>query len=543
MLHFSKLKQAFIWLIVLAGFFYALPNVLPESIRGGPDIEGTLPSFMPRKTVNLGLDLQGGTHLLYEVDVASVKQGKLEAAADDARQFLRSEKPIIPATGFRVSGDTVTFRLARPEQMDLALERLKPINTVDAAALLTGSAKPPFVIDSDPKSGRITLTLTPEALEKESKDAVARSIEVIRQRIDELGTREPTIQRKGDDRIIVEVPGKSDPERIKELVGQTAKMTFHLLDTSVTVAEAQAGRIPPGARLVEGSNPAEPYVLIRRRPLVDGEDLVDSKPTFNRSGQPAVSFRFNGKGARRFGKATAENVGRRFAIVLDNKVISAPVINSPILGGSGIIEGGFTTESANDLSILLRAGALPAKLTVLDQGTVGAELGADSIRAGALALIIGFLSVVVFMVIVYGMLGLISDLALIANVLLMMGALSALQATLTLPGIAGIILTIGMAVDANVLIFGRVREEYRNGKTPMNAIETGYAKARSTILDANITTLIAAVLLLQFGSGPVKGFGVTLAIGIITSVFTAFVFSRLLTSYWLFKAKPKTLPI
>jgi preprotein translocase subunit SecD len=543
MLRFSPLKQAVLWLIVIIGFAYALPNVLPERIRGGPDVVGVLPSFIPSKTVNLGLDLQGGTHLLYEVDVDSVKQAKLEAAADDARQYLRSEKPIIPATGFKVSGDKVSFRLARPAQMEEALKRLKPINTVDQVLLLAGNTKPPFVMESDPQTGRITLTLTSEALEKEAKDAVARSIEVIRQRIDELGTREPTIQRKGDNRIIVEVPGKSDPERIKELVGQTAKMTFHMLDTSVSIGEAEAGRIPPGAKLVESSNPSEPYVLIRRRPLVDGEDLVDSKPSFNQSGQPAVSFRFNGKGARRFGKATAENVGRRFAIVLDNKVISAPVINSPILGGSGIIEGGFTTETANDLSILLRAGALPAKLTVLDQGTVGAELGADSIRAGTIALIIGFVSVVIFMVLVYGMLGFISDLALIANVLLMMGALSALQATLTLPGIAGIILTIGMAVDANVLIFGRVREEYRNGKTPLNAIETGYAKARSTILDANVTTLIAAVLLLQFGSGPVKGFGVTLAIGIVTSVFTAFVFSRLLTSYWLFRAKPKSLPI
>ncbi len=543
MLHFSKLKQAIIWLLVVVGLVFALPNALPENIRGGQDVVGTLPSFVPSKTVNLGLDLQGGTHLLYEVDVESVKQAKLEAAADDARQFLRSEKPIIPATGFRIDGDAVSFRLARPTQMDMALERIKPINTVDQALLLTGGTKAPFVMTSDPESGRITLSLTTEALDKEIRDAVARSIEVIRQRIDELGTREPTIQRKGDDRIIVEVPGKSDPERIKELVGKTAKMSFHMLDTSVSITEAMAGRIPPGAKLVEGSNPSEPNILIRRRPLVDGEDLVDSRPSFSQNGQPAVSFRFNGKGARRFGDATAKNVGRRFAIVLDDTVISAPVINSPILGGSGIIEGGFTTESANDLSILLRAGALPAKLTVLDQGTVGPEMGADSIRAGAFALIIGFVAVVIFMVLVYGIMGLIADAALIANVLMIVGALSALQATLTLPGIAGIILTIGMAVDANVLIFGRVREEYRNGKTPINAVETGFTKARSTILDANITTLIAAVLLLQFGSGPVKGFGVTLAIGIFTSVFTAFVFSRMLTSYWLFKAKPKALPI
>ncbi len=543
MLHFSPLKQAFIWLIVVAGLLFAMPNVLPENVRGGAEVVGTMPSFLPNKTVNLGLDLQGGTHLLYEVDLASVKQAKLESASDDARQYLRGERPIIPATGFRITGDIVSFRLARPEQMQEALRRLEPINQVDQAALLTGGGRAPFTVTSDPLSGQISFTLTREALDKETKDAVARSIEVIRKRIDELGTREPTIQREGNERIIVEVPGETDPERIKDLVGKTAKMTFHLLDTSVSVGEAQAGRVPPGAMLVEGSNPSEPYVLIRRRPLVDGEDLVDARPSFNQSGQPAVSFRFNNKGALRFGRATAENVGRRFAIVLDNKAISAPVINSPILGGSGIIEGGFTTETANDLSILLRAGALPAKLTVLDQGTVGAELGADSIRSGTIALILGFVAVVVFMVLVYGMLGLIADIALIANVLLIVGALSALQATLTLPGIAGIILTIGMAVYANVLIYGRVREEYRGGRTPMNAVETGFVKARPTILDANITTLIAAVLLLQFGSGPVKGFGVTLGIGIFTSIFTAFVFSRMLTSYWLFRTKPKTLPI
>ena len=543
MLRFSPLKQIFVWLVVVIGLLFALPNVLPQSIRGGGGVVGKLPGFLPSKTVNLGLDLQGGSHLLFEVDVDSVKQTKLETAADDARQFLRSEKPIIPATHFKIEGNTVSFRLARPAQMELALKRIKPISAVSQAALLSGKGKAPFVVQSDPQTGVISLTLTDAALQNEAKDAVARSIEVIRQRIDELGTREPTIQRQGDDRIIVQVPGENDPERIKALIGQTAKMSFHLLDTSVTVSEAQNGRVPPGAKLVEGANPSEPYLLIRRRALVDGEDLVDSKQTFNQSGQPAVSFRFNSKGALKFGKATSENVRRRFAIVLDDKVISAPVINSPILGGSGIIEGGFTSESANDLAILLRAGALPAKLTVLEQRTVGAELGADSIRAGAIALIVGFVAVVLFMVVVYGMLGFLSDLALIANVVLILGALSAIQATLTLPGIAGIILTVGMAVDANVLIFGRVREEYRAGRTPLNAIDIGFTKARATILDANITTLIAAFFLLQFGSGPVKGFGVTLAIGIVTSVFTAFVFARMLTAYYLLSVKPKTLPI
>ncbi len=543
MLHFSRLKQIGIWFIVVLGLLFALPNFLPVTVRGDEDIAGKIPGFLPSKIVNLGLDLQGGSYLLFEVDTDSVRTAKLETTQEEARQLLRSERPIVPARNFRINGNTVSFKLSRPEQMELALERLKPLNEIPAGQLITGNADKPFKVSSDAATGRISLTITDQALSKLSKDAVVRSVEVIRNRITELGTKDPTILRQGNSRIIVEVPGESDPVRIKRIIEKTAQMTFHLVDTSVSINEALAGRIPPGAKLVKTTNPAEPDLLVRRRVLVDGSDLIDAQQSFNQSGQPAVSFSFNSRGSIRFGNATAENVGRRFAILLDNESITAPVIRSPILGGSGIIDGGFTVTAANDLAVLLRAGALPAKLETLNERSVGAGLGQESIRAGSIALIVGFVAVMIYMVLVYGRFGLIANMALLVNLTLILGALSGLQATLTLPGIAGVILTIGMAVDANVLIFERIREEIAIGRSPMSAVETGFAKARSTILDANITTLIAAMLLLLFGSGPVQGFGVTLAIGIFTSVFTAFVFSRLLTSYWLVRAKPKTLSL
>ncbi|PHR57741.1 MAG: protein translocase subunit SecD [Robiginitomaculum sp.] len=543
MLHFSKAKQITIWLVIFLGLLFALPNFLSESIRGSEDVKGIIPVFLPSKTVNLGLDLQGGSYLLLEVDTDSVRANKLESTQEEARQLLRSDKPIIPARKFRISGNTVSFKLSRPNQMELALERLEPLNEVSQNQLISGNSDRPFVIKSDPVTGNISLSLTEKALTKQTKDAVARSVEVIRNRITELGTKDPTILRQGDSRIIVEVPGESDPVRIKRIIEKTAQMSFHLVDSSVSIQEALAGRIPPGAKLVTTTNPAEPDLLIRRRALVDGSDLTDAQQSFNQGGQPAVSFSFNSRGSIRFGNATAQNVNRRFSILLDNESITAPVIRSPILGGSGIIDGGFTVETANDLAILLRAGALPAKLETINERSVGPGLGQDSIRAGAIALLIGFVAVMIYMVLAYGLFGVFANAALITNLVLILGALSGLQATLTLPGIAGVILTIGMAVDANVLIFERIREEIAVGRTPLNAVETGFIKARSTILDANITTLIAAVLLLLFGAGPVQGFGVTLAIGIFTSVFTAFLFSRMLTAYWLMRFKPTTLSL
>jgi preprotein translocase subunit SecD len=543
MLYFSKAKQISIWFVIVLGLLFAIPNFLPVNVRGDEDVKGIIPAFLPSKTVNLGLDLQGGSYLLFEVDTDSVRAGKLESTQEEARQLLRAKKPIIPARNFRIVGNTVSFTLSRPDQMEMALERLKPLNEVAQAQILAGNSTKPFILSNDPATGRISLEITEETLTKQTKDAVVRSVEVIRNRITELGTKDPTILRQGDSRIVVEVPGETDPVRIKNIIEKTAQMTFHMVDSSVSIQEALAGRIPPGAKLVKTTNPNEPDLLVRRRALVDGGDLIDAQQTFNQAGQPAVSFTFNSRGAIRFGKATQENVGRRFSILLDNESITAPVIRGAILGGSGIIEGGFTVEGANDLAILLRAGALPAKLNTLSERTVSAGLGARAIRAGSMALIIGFIAVMLYMAAAYGRFGFIANAALIANLVLILGALSGLQATLTLPGIAGVILTIGMAVDANVLIFERIREELAVGRTPLNAVEIGFTKARSTILDANITTLIAAMLLLLFGAGPVQGFGVTLAIGIITSVFTAFLFSRMLTAYWLTKARPKTISL
>lgn len=542
MLHFSKAKQAVIWVIVLLGLLFSIPNFLPTSILGGDGEKGHWPEFLPRKTVNLGLDLQGGSYLLFEVDTKSVRSSKLESTQEEVRQFLRSERPIIPVRGLRIQGNSVTFRLAKPQQMELARKRLKPLMKTNTAQIIAGNPQSPYEVKEDAATGRFTYTITESKLKQLVKDAVVRSVEVVRSRITELGAKDPTVLRQGDARIVVEVPGESNPQRVKRIVEKTAKMTFHMVDTTVSVAEAQAGRVPPGTMLVKSDNPNEPELLVQRRSLVDGTDLKQAHQTFQ-NGRPVVAFEFNARGALKFGKATSENVGRRFAILLDGQSITAPRINSPIMGGSGIIEGGFSVQSANDLAILLRAGALPAKLIAINERSIGPGLGKDSIKAGANALIIGFIGVMIYMLMAYGLFGVFANSALIANLILMMGALSGLQATLTLPGIAGVILTVGMAVDANVLIFERIREELRLGRTPMNAVESGYAKARSTILDANITTLIAAGILLLFGSGPVQGFGVTLAIGIFTSVFTAFVFSRLLASYWMRRARPKTLVV
>jgi preprotein translocase subunit SecD len=377
--------------------------------------------------------------------------------------------------------------------------------------------------------------------------AVDQSIEIIRRRIDETGVREPTIQRQGEERILVQLPGIDDPDRIKDLLKKTAKMTFHLIDETTSVTDALAGRVPPGSVLMmsdqetDASGEPIPYV-VRKRVVVGGDTLVSAQSSFQEN-QPVVSFRFDSIGTRKFGEVTQENVGQRLAIVLDGKVISAPVIREPILGGSGVISGRFTVQETIDLALLLRAGALPADLTILEERTVGPDLGADSIRAGEIAAAIGLLAVIFFMALYYGLFGLFSAVALILNLIIIVGLLSLLQATLTLPGIAGIVLTLGMAVDANVLIFERIREEARGGKTPVAAMDAGYRRALTTIIDANVTTLIAAILLYNFGSGPVKGFAVTLGIGIVTSMFTAMMVTRLLSVVWLRRRRPKTLPL
>lgn len=522
MVYFPKWKAILVIAVCVAGFLFALPNVLSR------DTLDALPGWLPHKQVSLGLDLQGGSHLLLEVETDAVVREMLESLVDRVRVSLREAR--IQYTGLGVQRQAVVVTIRDPAQVEEALRQLRDLR--QETIIETG------------EGGRLELRFNEQELAAREASAVQRSVEIIRRRIDETGVREPTIQPHGANRILVQLPGIEDPERMKEILGQTAKMTFHIVDPRTTMAEAAAGQIPPGSMLVpsaEGSDAPQTYV-IGRRAVVSGENLVDAEPTFQ-EGQPVVSFRFDTRGAMQFGEVTRANVGQLLAIVLDGKVISAPRIREPILGGSGVITGNFTTEQAQDLALLLRAGALPAPLTILEERTVGPGLGADSIAAGQIAAVVGVILVAIFMVVAYGLFGLFSVLALAVNLVLLVAALSVLQATLTLPGIAGIVLTIGMAVDANVLIFERMREEARAGRTPISAVDAGYSRAFGTIVDSNVTTLIAAVLLYIFGSGPVRGFAVTLSLGIVISMFTAIMLTRLLVIGWLRRRRTQPLPV
>ena len=536
MLYFAPWKIWTVLLICLVGLVFTAPNFVSSDTADG------LPRWLPHNQINLGLDLQGGSHLLIEVDTASVIRERLESLVDAARTELRATKPSIRYRGLGVDGDRVTVRITKPAEIEMARQRLSGLAVPMSGNPLLGLAGGGLdLIVEATEDGVITLSMTEDAIQTRIASAVTQSIEIVRRRVDEFGVAEPSIQRQGTDRILVQLPGVDDPDRIKELLKTTAKMVFRLVDEN---ANPQADRAPAGSEILyEEVSPGQLQPLvIRKRVEVSGENLTDSQPTYDQ-GRPVVSFSFDTIGAKRFADTTAKNVGRRFAIVLDNKVISAPVIREPILGGNGIISGSFTAQEANDLALLLRAGALPAPLRYLEERTVGPDLGADSIRAGKIACIIGFLLVIVFMVLAYGLFGLAADVALITNIFLIFGALSGIQATLTLPGIAGIVLTIGMAVDANVLIFERIREEIRAGKSPFNAVESGYKRAFVTIVDANVTTLIAALILFAFGSGPVKGFAVTLMFGIASSMFTATVLTRLLVSLWLRRRRPAVLAL
>ena len=544
MLYFAPWKVTVVAILCLAGVVFTIPNFLSERTVLG------LPDWLPHKQVNLGLDLQGGSHLLLEVEADVVVQERLVALEQSIRQSLRPTKSR-KRIGYRelgVRGGAVMLTIRNPEQIDLAVEEVEKLAVPVQGNVVSGLPGGRDITVDVVNGNQISVTLSEEAILERRRSAIEQSIEIVRRRIDELGTREPTIQRQGDERILVQVPGLQDPERLKAILGKTAKMVFRLVDLTTSPAEIIAGaRTPPGSELLESDernadgSPADMYV-VRKRVMVSGDTLVDSSATFQ-DNMPVVSFRFDSVGAKRFGEATKKNVRKPFAIVLDKRVISAPVIREPILGGTGIISGNFTVQEVQDLSLLLRAGALPAPLNILEERTVGPALGADSVAAGKIACVIAFIAVIVFMVLSYGLFGLAADIALVFNLFLIMGALSILQATLTLPGIAGIVLTIGMAVDANVLVFERIREEIRTGKTPFAAMEAGYQRAIGTILDANITTLIAAVILFAMGSGPIKGFAVTLGIGIISSVFTAVVVTRLMLVIWLRRARPAALPI
>jgi preprotein translocase subunit SecD len=523
MLYFANWKVILICAVCAAGVVLSLPNLFTEQQLAG------LPSWLPREQVALGLDLRGGSYLLLEVDVAAAERERLNAVEESVRNALRDAK--VGYTGLSNQGDAVVFTIRDPAQIGAARQALERLDS-DLAVQIAAD-------------GAGTIRYRPAALETRRRQAVEQSIEIIRRRIDETGTKEPTIQRQGQDRILVQLPGVDNPEHVKQLLGRTAKLTFQLVDTSVNPEEARRGRLPPGDEILPAQDDraggASQYV-VRKRVMVSGDMLVDAQATFH-DNEPVVSFKFDAVGARRFADATRENVGKPFAIVLDNKVISAPVIREPILGGSGVISGSFTVQSASDLALLLRAGALPAPINILEERTVGAQLGADSIQAGTLASIVAVILVVIFMVLFYGLFGIFADIALFFNLCLMLAALSLLGATLTLPGIAGIALTMGMAVDANVLIYERIKEELRSGRTMLSSLEAGFSRAFGTILDSHITTLVAGILLYWLGSGPVKGFAVTLSIGVLTSLFSAILVTRLQIVGWLRRWRPREIPL
>ena len=534
-MYFSRWKAVAILATAFLICLAAVPNLFPASVVDH------WPKWAQRHIV-LGLDLQGGSHILLEVDANAVRQEKVDSLRDDVRRALREAR--IGYSGLVARGDTVEVRIREAAEVPQALTKLRELSQ-PLGGLLGGSGQRSVDV-SDAGNGVIRLRVTEAAMNERIRQSVDQSIQIIERRVNELGTVEPSIQRQGVDRILVQVPGLQDPSRLKELLGKTAKLTFRLVDMSMNPQEAvQQGRAPPDADILyEGKGAQRVPVLVQKQVMVSGEDLSDAQPGFDqRTSEPIVSFRFNTSGGRRFAQVTQENVGRPFAIVLDNEVISAPVIREPILGGSGQISGNFTVESANDLAILLRAGALPAPLTIIEERTVGAGLGQDSIEKGKTAALVGSALVIVYIIATYGLLGVFADVAVAINIAMIFGVLSLLNATLTLPGIAGIVLTVGMAVDANVLIYERIREEARSGRTPITAIDAGFSRALGTILDSNITTLIAAVVLFFLGSGPVRGFALTLIIGIFTTIFTAFTLSRLIVAYWVRLRRPAAVPI
>ena len=530
MLFFTRWKAAAILIGALAVCLFAVPNFFPESVVRN------WPSWAQRHIV-LGLDLQGGSHLLLEVDTNAVRKERLQSLADDVLRTLRQAR--IPFTGRAVRGNGVEVHITRDTDVDTALSKLRELSQ-PLSGILGASGQRSIEITNN--GGLITLTPTEAAFTERIRQAVDQSIEIIQRRVNELGLVEPTIQREGIDRILVQVPGLQDPSRLKQILGKTAKLDFRMVDLSMTAEQAEASHPPADSEILDGEGGTK--YLIEKRVLVSGGDLVDAQPGFDqRTNEPIVSFRFNSSGARKFAEATQQNVGKPFAIVLDNKVISAPVIREPILGGSGQISGNFTVQQANDLAILLRAGALPAPLTIIEERTVGPGLGQDSITAGEHAAYAGAALVIIFMFATYGLFGLFANIAVAINVAMIFGILSLLSATLTLPGIAGIVLTVGIAVDSNVLIYERIREEVRAGRTAINAIDAGFSRALATILDSNITTFIAAAVLFYIGTGPVRGFAVTLGIGILTSLFTAFTLTRLIVAYWVRLWRPRTVPI
>ena len=532
MIQVARWKVTLVALAAVLGILFSLPNLFPQKTLD------TLPKWVPAKQLKLGLDLRGGSYLEISVDVAQLKKDRLTNLAEDIGANLQTA--LVSGGAPTVSGDTITVTTNDPGQLEAAFKVVS-----DAVRPTAGQTRGPDLTVTRRGNNQVVATYRPEALAAEASDAVARSIEIIRRRVDPDGTREISITREGVDRIVLQAPGDTNAEKMRDEIGQPAHLTFQIVDETVTPQDIASGILPPGTILLpQEEDPSRP-IAVRRRVVVGGEMMTNAQLGYSDKGQPVVDFRFNSVGAHLFGQITSQNIGKRFAVVLDNKVISAPNILSAITGGSGYIEGNFTADSASDLANKIKAGALPAKLTIEDERTTTAELGQDAVRAGEISTVIGFAAIVVFMLLSYGFLfGGISVIGLLLNLVMMVAILSVNQAALTLPGIAGLILTLAVAVDANVLIYERIRDEERAGQTPLMAMETGFKRASVSILDANVTTLISGVIMFMVaGSGPVKGFAWTLSVGVVTSVFTAMLVSQVLLGWWFRAAKPKQLPI
>lgn len=555
MLQIPLWNRLMIILVVLAGLAFAMPNLFYDRVERHNDAVAVIeqtgattdalaaeralwPDFLPSTLVNLGLDLRGGAHLLAEVQVADVYEARMDGLWPEVRDALRDARDEVGTIRRQdAPPGELHVRISQPDGIAAAVAAVRRLSTPVISLTGVGGA----TLDVSGQNDLVIVRLSQAEREATDTRTMQQSVEIVRRRVDEAGTREPTIQRQGADRILIQVPGIGSAQELKDLIGTTARLTFHPVISRTRDAET---RLEARQILLPSMDEEGVFYVLEQTPVVTGDDLVDSQPAFDQqSGRPSVTFRFNPSGARAFGNYTAANVGAPFAIVLDDEVISAPVIRQAITGGSGQITGNFTVQSSTELAILLRAGALPAAMVFLEERTIGPELGADSIAAGELAALVAFAAVLVFMVLSYGLFGFFAALALILNVGLIFGVLSVIGATLTLPGIAGIVLTIGMAVDANVLVFERIREELRNAKGPARAIEQGYSRALSAIIDANLTTFIIAVILFTLGSGPVRGFSITLGIGIITSVFTAIYVTRLLIVTWFDRARPKTIEV
>ena len=537
MLRYSRGKIAAILLLAFAGVYFAAPSLMSPETRASirANAPGFIPAWLiPHQAIVLGLDLQGGSHVLLEVDSSAVIKTQINTLRDDMRRILREEKVSL-AGGLAVLPRGVTVRIADENERKRVMPKLREVTSPGSAISILGAGSQPLFELSEQPDGLISIILTEQGVTDKIRKAIDQAIEVLRRRIDALGTTEPNIQRQGTDRILVQVPGLQDPKRLKDILGTTAQLEFRMVADS----GAAAGDIEMLPQVDEGSA----QLPIEKRVIVQGEDLIDAQPGFDsRSSEPIVNFKFNIRGAQRFGQVTTESVGRSLAIVLDRKVISAPRIQSPITGGQGQISGRFTVEAANNLAILLRAGALPAPLTIVEERTVGPGLGQDSINAGKIASYVAAVLVVGFMFVTYGLFGFFANIALVIHVVLIFAMMSLIGTTLTLPGIAGIVLTIGTAVDSNVLIYERIREEARQGRSLVASLDAGFTRAFATIIDSNVTMFIAAAILFFLGSGPVRGFAVTMVFGIITTVVTAVTMTRMMIALWYTRSRPQHMP-